>query len=82
MDFQRIGSRGLLFTWMEPYHTNVYVTVGTRHVFVIDTFLGPEPMEAVKTKLAEEVSLGSLWWSSTHTPTTTTSGGTKPSEAP
>ena len=54
MDFQRIGSRGLLFTWMDPYHTNVYVIEGKRHVFVIDTVLGPEPMEAVKTKLEEE----------------------------
>ena len=54
MDFQRIGSRGLLFTWMKPYHTNVYVIVGTRHVFIIDTFLGPEPMEALKAKLTEE----------------------------
>jgi len=39
---------------MEPYHTNVYAIVGSRHVFVVDTFLGPEPMEEVKTRLVNE----------------------------
>ncbi len=54
MEHQRIGSRGHLFTWMEPYHTNVYAIVGAKHVFVVDTFLGPEPMEEVKARLANE----------------------------
>lgn len=54
MDFQRIGSRGLLFTWMEPYHTNVYVISGPKRVFVIDTFLGPDPMGEVLARLREE----------------------------
>jgi glyoxylase-like metal-dependent hydrolase (beta-lactamase superfamily II) len=54
MEFQRIGSRGLLFTWMEPYHTNVYVIVGPKRVFVIDTFLGPDPMADVAARLREE----------------------------
>jgi cyclase len=54
MEFQRIGSRGLLFTWMEPYHTNVYAIMGQKHVFIVDTFLGPNPMIDVVAKLREE----------------------------
>jgi len=38
---------------MKPYHTNVYVIDGFRHVFVVDTFLGPSPMDEVKAKLVE-----------------------------
>ncbi len=54
MEFSRVGSRGLLFTWAEPYHTNVYAIVGARHVFVVDTFLGPEPMADVLARLRGE----------------------------
>jgi glyoxylase-like metal-dependent hydrolase (beta-lactamase superfamily II) len=54
MEYSRVGSRGHLFTWMEPYHTNVYVIDGHKHVFVVDTFLGPGPMEEVKVRLAGE----------------------------
>jgi glyoxylase-like metal-dependent hydrolase (beta-lactamase superfamily II) len=54
MEYGRVGSRGHLFTWMEPYHTNVYVIDGHKHVFVVDTFLGPGPMEEVKARLAGE----------------------------
>jgi cyclase len=58
MEFSRVGSRGLLFTWAEPYHTNVYVIVGARHVFVIDTFLGPEPMAIVLERIRDEGVVG------------------------
>jgi len=54
MEFSRVGSRGLLFKWAEPYHTNVYVILGARHVFVVDTFLGPEPMGEVVAKIRGE----------------------------
>ncbi len=54
MEYGRVGSRGHLFTWMEPYHTNVYVIDGIRHVFVVDTFLGPDPMDDLKARLARE----------------------------
>jgi glyoxylase-like metal-dependent hydrolase (beta-lactamase superfamily II) len=39
---------------MEPYHTNVYAIVCPNRIFVIDTFLGPEPMGEMKAQLAEE----------------------------
>lgn len=54
MEHLRIGSRGHLFTWMEPYHTNVYVIISTKRVFIIDTFLGPKPMDEVKSQLTKE----------------------------
>ena len=54
MEVLKVGSRGYLFTWMKPYHTNVYVIIGERHVFVIDTFLGIEPMEDLKNALPHE----------------------------
>jgi glyoxylase-like metal-dependent hydrolase (beta-lactamase superfamily II) len=54
MEYSRVGSRGHLFTWMEPYHTNVYVIDGPRHIFVVDTFLGPDPMDEMKAKLVQE----------------------------
>jgi glyoxylase-like metal-dependent hydrolase (beta-lactamase superfamily II) len=39
---------------MEPYHTNVYVIISTKRVFIIDTFLGPKPMDEVKSQLTKE----------------------------
>ena len=54
MEHLRIGSRGHLFTWMEPYHTNVYAIISPKRVFIIDTFLGPKPMDEVKSQLTKE----------------------------
>ncbi len=45
MKVQQVGSRGYLFTWDEPYKTNVYAINGDKHLFICDTFLGIEPME-------------------------------------
>ncbi len=54
MEYLRVGSRGHLFTWKEPYRTNVYIIDGSEHLFVVDTFLGPNPMEELKARLASE----------------------------
>lgn len=53
MDFtyKCVGSRGHLFTFSQPYRTNVYVIETSNHIFVLDTFLGKEPMRHVKEKL-------------------------------
>jgi glyoxylase-like metal-dependent hydrolase (beta-lactamase superfamily II) len=58
MEYDRVGSRGHLFTWMKPYHTNVYVIDTPKHVFIVDTFLGPAPMEEVKARLNREGVVG------------------------
>ena len=82
MEYSRIGSRGHLFTWMKPYHTNVYVIDGFRHVFVVDTFLGPSPMDEVKAKLVEAGVRGKPYVVFNTTQTMTTSGGIRSSGTP
>lgn len=39
---------------MKPYHTNLYAIDCPKRIFIIDTFLGPEPMEEVKSQLNKE----------------------------
>ena len=48
------GSRGYLFTWNDPYRTNVYAINGDKHLFICDTFLGIEPMEEALKHLRGE----------------------------
>lgn len=53
MKITTIGSRGVVFTFddlsTENYEcpTNVYVINGKEHIFICDTFLGPESMKGV-----------------------------------
>jgi len=54
MKIQEIGKRGILFTFSEPYRTNVFVIIGEKHTFVCDTFLGPESMESIFIHLKEQ----------------------------
>ncbi len=57
MKVERVGSRGYMFTWDDPYRTNVYAINGDKHLFICDTFLGIEPMEEVLKHLrAEEIN--------------------------
>ena len=48
MKTQEIGARGVLFTFEEPYKTNVFMIKGDNNVFLLDTFLGNDPMKEVK----------------------------------
>jgi glyoxylase-like metal-dependent hydrolase (beta-lactamase superfamily II) len=43
-----------MFTWDDPYPTNVYAINGNKHLFICDTFLGIEPMEEALTYLRSE----------------------------
>lgn len=54
MNVERIGNRGLLFSFEDPYYSNVLVILGENHVFVLDTFLGNDSMKIVQNKIAEE----------------------------
>ena len=54
MPVQRIGSRGVLVSFDDPFYTNVYIIFGDEHVFVLDTFLGNDSMEVVKQLIREE----------------------------
>lgn len=58
MKVEKIGSRGLLFSFNDPYYTNVLVILGNNHVFVLDTFLGNDSMKLVQNKIAEEGHAG------------------------
>jgi len=53
----RIGTRGYLFIFdfgdTGTDTTNVYVIEGNRHRFIVDTFLGPQAMSAVKSHLCK-----------------------------
>ncbi|NHI87871.1 MAG: MBL fold metallo-hydrolase [Candidatus Thorarchaeota archaeon] len=54
MPIKRIGSRGALVSFNDPFYTNVYIIFGDEHVFVLDTFLGNDSMEVVKQLIREE----------------------------
>jgi glyoxylase-like metal-dependent hydrolase (beta-lactamase superfamily II) len=56
MKVQKIGTRGLVFTFFELDNcpTNVFVVHGRTHTFVCDTFLGPHPMEKIINYVAHE----------------------------
>ncbi|MGY5864063.1 MAG: MBL fold metallo-hydrolase [Candidatus Thorarchaeota archaeon] len=54
MKVEKIGSRGLLFSFKDPYLTNVYVIIGKEQVFILDTSLGSEPMRFVKETLEKQ----------------------------
>ncbi|QAA32586.1 MBL fold metallo-hydrolase [Clostridium manihotivorum] len=48
MEITKVGSRGELFTFYDiGIATNVYVIYGQRHVYIIDTYLGPEVMQRI-----------------------------------
>ena len=51
MKITRIGSRGYLASFDQPYMTNVYVIDGPEHLFVCDTFLGPKPIQDLLSAL-------------------------------
>ncbi|MBM3292490.1 MBL fold metallo-hydrolase [Candidatus Bathyarchaeota archaeon] len=54
MEFQRVNSRGYLFSFTEPYFTNIYVINGDKHIIFLDTYLGPDVVKETKKKLFEE----------------------------
>lgn len=50
MKIQKIGTRGVVFSFHDDYigdSTNIYVILGSKHLFFCDTFLGPTPMKAI-----------------------------------
>ncbi len=57
MKITEVGKRGIVFSFddlsNEDYEspTNVFVIIGERHIFICDTFLGPESMKEVKEYL-------------------------------
>lgn len=44
MEVTRVGQRGLVFSFTEPFLTNVYVILGENRTYICDTFCGPDSM--------------------------------------
>ncbi|MHA2067689.1 MAG: MBL fold metallo-hydrolase [Candidatus Thorarchaeota archaeon] len=44
----------MLFSFKDPYLSNVYVVIGNERIFVLDTSLGSDPMLLVKQQLKDE----------------------------
>lgn len=59
MNIYKFGSRGRLFTFDDlGIATNVYVICADTHVFIVDTYLGPDVMKPVNQYISDE--FGSL----------------------
>ncbi len=54
MHIESIGKRGRIVSFPELGRTNLYLIFGPKHTFFCDTFLGPDPMEAIKKILAAQ----------------------------
>lgn len=54
MSSTRIGTRGMLVSFDDPYHTNIYIIFGDKQVFVLDTFLGNDSMKTVQQLIVDE----------------------------
>ena len=50
----KVGSRGYVFSFDDPYLFNIYVIDGDEHIFFCDTGLGSETVEEVLNYLKEE----------------------------
>lgn len=53
MKSEKVGTRGVFFTFETPFRTNVFLINASNHVFLCDTFLGIEPMKEIKKYLEE-----------------------------
>lgn len=47
LNYEKVGSRGILFFFRDIGRTNVYVINGKRNVFIVDTYLGPDIMSDI-----------------------------------
>jgi glyoxylase-like metal-dependent hydrolase (beta-lactamase superfamily II) len=62
MKITTVGKRGVVFTFddlsSEEYDspTNIYVIDGNKHIFICDTFLGPESMKGVQDYIDDHFS--------------------------
>lgn len=50
----KLGSRGLIFEFNDPYLTNVYAIMGRMRAYICDTFCGPDSMRDVIERLHRE----------------------------
>lgn len=61
MEYKNLGSRGTLFTFHDlGIPTNVYIINAKQHVFIIDTYLGPDFMKPINQYIGKQY--GSKPW--------------------
>ena len=54
MEIKNVGGRGLLFTFHDlGIATNVYVINAKQHVYIVDTYLGPDVMRLINQHIEE-----------------------------
>jgi len=54
MEIKKVGSRGTLFTFYDlGIPTNVYVINAKKHVYILDTYLGPDIMKLINQYINE-----------------------------
>ncbi|MEJ2249702.1 MAG: MBL fold metallo-hydrolase [Candidatus Lokiarchaeota archaeon] len=57
MKSKKVGERGFIFTFEDPYKTNVYIIDTEKYLFICDTFLGNRPMEEIMNFLRNEIGI-------------------------
>jgi len=53
MKVTKVGTRGFVFSFDDPYLLNIYVIHGDEHIFICDTGLGSETMDEILAYLEE-----------------------------
>ncbi len=53
MNVQKVGSRGYVFTFEDPYKLNIYVIDGDKHTFICDTGFGSDSVNQILDYLKE-----------------------------
>lgn len=53
MKVTKVGSRGLVFSFEDPYLINIYVIAGSEHLFICDTGFGSETVDEILSYLKE-----------------------------
>jgi glyoxylase-like metal-dependent hydrolase (beta-lactamase superfamily II) len=67
MDIKQVGKRGVLFSFDEiGGATNVYVINGVSHIYIIDTFIGPEVMGQINSYIENNMSRKAIIVINTH----------------
>lgn len=56
MEIKKVGNRGTLFTLYDlGIATNVYIINGKQHIFILDTYLGPDIMKEINEYIKSEI---------------------------
>ncbi len=57
MEIKRIGDRGAIFTFKDPYFTNSFVITTNEQIIICDTFCGPDSMKEIRKFIEQDKGL-------------------------